>query len=222
MKKLKTNLLFWVMILPLIVIPGCHSIDDNGYDPKRSLPGWGVYQEHPNFPINGYYYNDATHIPHEFKSNLETNDSIPIYNINIYYINGIYKDFLCKAESLNQLDYNIENNINIGEKIFDNTHDFGSYQISNDSLFLYSIDVYIPKNGKPPKSIFQILNNKELHPVGYYFGMDNVPIQLFTDSVFLRFRPLKHKPDSTNELMQDTFLQGQMRKGYEEYINRKK
>jgi len=214
MKKLKTNRLFWGMILPLIVISGCHSAHDYRYDTKKSLPGWGVYQEHPNFPINGYYYMDIKYIPHDMISNLEV-AGLPVYGIAIFFANGIHKGFLCSAKSFEQLDSNVENNINTEWEYY------GSYQISNDSLFLYNNDVYVPKKGKPPKSIYQIRNNNELYPVGFYSGMDNVPIKHFTDSVS-RFRPLKHKPDSTNELMKDTFLQGQMRKGYEEYINRKK
>jgi hypothetical protein len=217
MKKLKTNGLFWVILIPLLVFAGCHPAHDTRYDTKKSLPGWGVYQEHPNFPINGYYYIDIKDPEHNESDLILSfeNDRIPIYAIKLFYSNGIVRSLWCKAESLQQLDYNVENNIDTAYV------NYGSYQISNDSLFTYDIRVCFPKKGKAPKFIYQILINKELYPVGFYSGMDKIPIKHFTDSVS-RFRPLKHKPDSTNELMKDTFLQGQMRKGYEEYINRKK
>jgi hypothetical protein len=214
MKKIKANHFFLVMIFPLIAIYGCHSAHDYRYDTKKSLPGWGEYQEHSNFPINGYYYSDIKFKPDDMLTALEVT-GLPVYGITVFFANGIYKGFLCSAKSFEQLDSNVENHINTDVEFF------GSFQISKDSLFLYDCRFYIPKNSKPPKFVYQILINKELYPVGFYSGWDKEPITHFSDSVS-RFRPLKHKPDSTNELMKDTFLQGQMRKGYEEYINRKK
>lgn len=216
MKKLKTNRLFWVMILPLIVISGCHSAHDYRYDPKKSLPGWGMYQEHTNFPINGYYYLNKKNIPTDM---IDNEDSPNRYFVYIFFTNGIYEESRCEADSLNLLDYKIEHNFCYNGASLYEKFTYGSYQISNDSLFLYNLK-YLLQKGKATKNIFKILDNHGLYHVGSYIENGKRMIHL-TDSIW-RFRPLKHKPDSTNELMKDTFLQWQMRKGYEEYINRKK
>jgi len=201
----------------LLIASSCHWSPKDENVGVKSLYGWGEYPENLNFPINGYYYCDIKNFKHHDMINTDYDWNIRReYVALIFYRNGIYSQNVYFADSLKQLDNIIENNITYNQLPTNDSIKYGSFQISKDSLLLYSLAFQM--RSKARKKIYKILNNKELYEVGFYYKK-NIIVFNSTDSAW-RFRPLSHKPDSTNELMENEYLKVRMRNGYEEYLKR--
>lgn len=198
-----------IIILTLMISSSCCSMFNNGNPcvDVENLKGFGEYQDISKFRIDGYYYS-------EHKEN-------NFYCI-IFFTNGIlYKGGFINDNFESNIFEQFENNFN---NIKYDKFRWGSYQIAGlelsryfyNSVLMWRRNIFLV-NGK-------ILNDTTFVENDYYEDIKTSEVQYLIREKLdtFHFRKLEHKPDSTNFLMRDEYLQEKMKKGYEEYIKRKK
>jgi hypothetical protein len=100
---------------------------------------------------------------------------------------------------------------------------WGAFEIKSNFIFDYSYNSVIMWKRNIFVREIEILNDTTIKSYGEYKNLETGEISTFNgEFTIFHFRKLEHKPDSTNFLMRNEYLQEKMKKGYENYMKGKK
>lgn len=197
-----------IIIVTVMISSSCCEYFNNGYPcvDVENLKGFGEYQDISKLRTDGYYY---------YKEN---DGSISCY---IFFMNGInygsgYEIFTNQIDEFEQ----IENQI---KELPYFSFGWGSFEIKSNFIFRYSYNTVIMWKRNIFVREIEILNDTTIKMNKDYKNLNTGEITSYDGRYkIFHFRKLEHKPDSTNFLMRDEYLQDKMKKGYEEYLKGKK
>ena len=165
----------------------------NNIDDETDLIGWGKYQDiEKQLRIDGEYYYKVWDIYDKANT---------IYRITIYS-NGIFHGFIGFNEDNSKDSVQYKRYL---EYCKNNLTGWGSYNIINDSIFFH----YIRIDGS-----YHVGRQKG------EIGKDKKSMMVWDN--YYQFDSTAHKPDSVTDLFKNKYLQQELKKGYEEYLQRVK
>ena len=184
-------------LLLVVSMTSCCFMFFKGYNcisDERKLKGWGKYQDiESKLRIDGEYFSKYWSINHKVNS---------ISRVT-FYNNGIFSGFIGGQEDSGKDSAHYKEYLEYCQNRPDAV---GSYIIKNDSIFLYKL---VAIDGA-----FHVLE------YGGIIGSDKKSLNINYEN-FL-FDSTAHKPDSVTDLFKNKYLQEELKKGYEEYLQRGK